>query len=208
MNQQISLKDAERRAFLFYSRDGLLDIFLGFVFCLFAIAPYLSESLGDFWSSVVFVPVWGLVFIVLWLIRKYVIRPRAGQVTFGAWRKKRLIQFNVLMFIVLGGSMGLGALCFVFFGEMQSWVPVAILSTTLLIGSGLAGYYLDYTFLYVYGVLLATAPVVGEWLWRNAGVSHHGYPITFGFVSGFMILVGLIQLFRLLRRYPSPSGGA
>lgn len=58
MSQQISLKEAERKAFRSKYNDGLWDILLGCFFLMFAVAPYLSPTLGDFWSSVAFVPFW------------------------------------------------------------------------------------------------------------------------------------------------------
>ena len=68
MSQKISLKAAERKAFRTTYNDGLVDIFLGCFFLMFVIAPYLSASLGDFWSSAVFLPFWALVYLAIWLI--------------------------------------------------------------------------------------------------------------------------------------------
>lgn len=59
MSQQISLKDAERKVFRITYNHGLWDVFLGCFFLIFVIGPYLSSSLGDFWSSFVFLPFWG-----------------------------------------------------------------------------------------------------------------------------------------------------
>ena len=56
MSQKISLREAERKAFRSRYNDGLWDILLGCFFLMFVIAPYLSASLGDFWSSAVFLP--------------------------------------------------------------------------------------------------------------------------------------------------------
>jgi nitrate reductase gamma subunit len=50
-------------------------------------------------------------------------------------------------------------------------------------------------------LLLGLAPPIGEWLWVNHLTSHHGYPVTFGVISGIMILTGIMLLLRLLRSY-------
>jgi hypothetical protein len=199
------LKEAERKVFISFFQDGLVDIFLGFFFTQFVIAPYLSESLGDFWPSALFLPIEGLVFVVLWLIRKYVVKPRVGEVKFGPWRRNRLMRFNVIMMVVLLGALLLGVLSFVNFDSLPGWTISARFSAILLIGFGLAGYFLNNARFYLYGVLVAAAPIVGEWLWTNMDVPHHGFPVTFGFASIVMILAGLVQLMRLLRENPLPS---
>jgi len=76
MSESLDTKEAERKAFVSYFQDGLWDIGIGGVLLMFVIAPFLSASLGDFWSSAVFVPFWGVLFIVLWILRRRVVRPR------------------------------------------------------------------------------------------------------------------------------------
>ena len=210
MNNQISLKEAEQKVFVSFFQDGLVDIFLGFFFTQFIIPIYLSERLGDFWSSAVFIPILGLVFIVLWLVRKYVVQPRVGVVKFGQWRRNRLMRFNVIILVVLLGSAILAAISAAIFDLLPTWLNLVPLSFSivLLIAFSLAGYFLNYALFYAYGVVLAAAPLVGEWLWTNMNVPHHGFPVTFGFASGFMILVGLVRLMRLLRDNPLPIEGA
>ena len=56
MTAEISLKEAERKVFKATFQDGMWDIFIGCIVLQFAIAPLLSSKLGDFWSSVIFLP--------------------------------------------------------------------------------------------------------------------------------------------------------
>jgi hypothetical protein len=100
MSQSISLRDAERKVFHTAVNDGLWDIFLGCFFLMFAITPFLSERLGDFWSSVIFLPFWGLVYLAIRFVRKHVITPRLGSVKFGASRNAILMRFNLVMLVV------------------------------------------------------------------------------------------------------------
>ena len=97
MVQKISLKEAERKVFRATLQDGLLDIFIGCIVLQFAIAPLLSSRLGDFWSSIVFLPFWALVYGVIWLVRKSIVAPRLGSVKFGSARKTRLTKFTLVM---------------------------------------------------------------------------------------------------------------
>ena len=49
--------------------------------------------------------------------------------------------------------------------------------------------------------MTATAPLIGEMLWQEGLASHHGYPITFGVLSGLMILIGLVLFIQVVRSY-------
>jgi hypothetical protein len=213
MSQKISLKEAERKAFTSAYQDGLWDIFIGCIILEFAIAPFLSRSLGDFWSSVVFIPFWAIAFLVIWLIRKYVVTPRVGRVKFGSWRRTRLVQFNVIMFAVLLVAFILGILSAMNFATLPGWIHTARFSLIILIGFSVAAYFLNFARLYTYGILFALSPLVGEWLYVYMKVPHHGFPITFGITAGATVLVGLVKFIHLLRDYPlpaeeSPSEGA
>ncbi|MDH4222741.1 MAG: hypothetical protein OEV55_04280, partial [candidate division Zixibacteria bacterium] len=73
MSEKISLRKVESKVFSVATQDGLSDIFIGCIFLMLAIGPLLSPSLGDFWSTVVFVPFLGMVMLGIWLIRRYVI---------------------------------------------------------------------------------------------------------------------------------------
>lgn len=69
----------------------------------------------------------------------------------------------------------------------------------------LTGYFLDINRFYVYGIMLAAGPLIGEWLFQNYNISHHGYPIVFGIYAAAIFIIGLIKLFTFLRENPLPS---
>jgi hypothetical protein len=205
MSKEISLKDAERRAFTSTFQDGLWDILVGCIILLFAIAPFLSRSLGDFWSSAVFLPFWALVFLVIWLVKRYVVRPRVGVVEFGAWRKTRLLKFNFAMLAASVVALILGILSAVNVSAVPGWMHTARFSLIFLIGFSVTAHFMDFSRLYLYGVLIALAPVAGEWLYVHTDAPHHGYPITFGIAAGVAILVGLVKFIAFLRDHPIPA---
>ena len=207
MSQQISLRDAERKAFRATYNDGLWDIFLGCFFLMFAIAPYLSTRLGDFWSSAVFLPFWALVYLAIWLIRKYVITPRIGIVKFGQVRIAKLAKFTVVMLVVNIVALILGLVAALSFGSVPGQMISVIFGMILLMGFSIAAYFLDFNRLYIYGLLVGLSPLVGEWLWTHGYATHHGFPITFGTSAGIMIVAGLSIFVRLLRDNPVPQEG-
>jgi hypothetical protein len=75
-------------------------------------------------------------------------------------------------------------------------------SAMMLILFSAAGYMLDFNYLYLYGLLAALAMPVGEWLYQNAGFSHHGFPVVFGCLSAFLFVSGLYKLITLLKNTP------
>jgi hypothetical protein len=201
MSQSISLRDAERKVFHTAVNDGLWDIFLGCFFLMFAITPFLSERLGDFWSSVIFLPFWGLVYLAIRFVRKHVITPRLGSVKFGASRNAILMRFNLVMLVVNLLALVLGLIAASLTSRIPGQATSIALGLVLLAAFSFAAYFLGIGRLYIYALLLGLAPPIGEWLWVNHLTSHHGYPVTFGVISGIMILTGIMLLLRLLRSY-------
>lgn len=202
MFRSISLKDAERKVFQTAVNDGLWDIFLGCFFLMFVIAPFLSEKLGDFWSSAIFLPFWGLVYLAIRLVRKHVITPRIGSVKFGPSRNAILMRFNIVMLIVNVLALVLGLIVASLASRVPGQATGIAFGLLLLAAFSTAAYFLGVGRLYVYGLLLGLAPPIGEWLWAMHLTSHHGYPVTFGTISGIMMLTGATLLLRILRRYP------
>jgi hypothetical protein len=206
MEKKLSVRETENKVFRTTFQDGLIDIGAGSLFLNFVVAPFLSTSIGDFWSSAVFVPFWLALYLILRTARKRIVEPRLGKVRFGPYRTSRLMRFNLVMLIFLMIALGLGALSFVQIESIPGWVHSARLSlVTLIIFVG-AAIYLDVLRFAIYGLLVAAAPLVGELLYQYLGASHHGFPITFGFASAVMILTGLTLFVRLLLRYPRTDG--
>ena len=205
MSQKISLKEAERKAFTSTFQDGLWDIFIGCFLLQFSIGPFLSPTLGDFWSSVVFLPFFALAFLVIWFVKKHVITPRVGIVKFGQWRVTRMMRFNAGMVLALTVSLLLGILSLVQFGSIPGWIHTARFSLIFLITFCAAAYFLDFTRLYIYGVIIALSPLIGEVLYVYLKASHHGFPITFGIAAGLVILTGLVSFVRFLQDHPLPT---
>jgi hypothetical protein len=207
MSERISLREADRRVFLAAYNDGLWDIMLGCVFLMLAIAPFLSTSLGDFWSSAVFLPFWGLVWLAIRLLRKRVVRPRVGVVQFGRARKIKLARFTAVMLVLNVVALVLGIVAALSFGSVPGQVFSISLGMILLVGFSVAAYLLGFSRLYFYGLLVGLSPLLGEWLWNRGVVTHHGFPVTFGATAGIMILVGLAVFVRLVRNNPLSTEG-
>lgn len=207
MQTPISLKSAERQAFQSTFADGLWDVFIGCFALQFAIAPLLSETLGDFWSSAIFLPFWGLVYLAIWLVRKHVLAPRLGTVSFGKARRAKMRKFSMVMVMANMLMLILGILAAMNFNKVPRFGVASLFSLFLLAGFSAAAWLLDFPRLYVYGLLLFVAPLLGEWLYANLGFSHHGYPVVFGIAAGLIILTGLVNFLRVLSNHPTIDAG-
>lgn len=200
----ISVKEADRQVFRSALEDGLADIFLSSLVLVWAVAPFLSTSIGDFWSSAIFVPLWGGIYLVLYLVRKHVVQPRAGIVKFGVARRKKLTAFTWIMLVLNVLFMVLGVFAF-FLPVGSGYTRTLPISLMILASFSLAGYFLDAPRFYVYGVLWAGGFFVGEWLYQSYGFVHHGYPVAFGTVALIIFLTGIYKLLTFMRDNPLPG---
>ena len=193
------LRLTERQVFRATADDGLWDFMIAGFATMFAIAPLLSERLGDFWSSAVFIPVFAFIYIASRAIRGRIVVDRIGVVEYGALRKRRLRRFHIVLALVNGIALALGIISWVAFerGVVESWLFPAMLSVIVLAACSTAAYFLDVPRFFLYGILLALAPLVGEWLFRRDLATHHGYPITFAVAAGVMAIGGLLRFHRV-----------
>ena len=204
MSDPISLREAEKKAFTSLHNDGLWDIMIGSILLIIALAPGLSDRLGDFWSSFIFLPVWGVLYLVILWVRKSVVAPRLGSAQFSQRRNARLHKLTILLILVNIVALVLGSLVLVL-GWTSGWLVPALFSLILVGGFSLAAYWVDMNRLYVYGLLAGMAPLAGEWLYRQELAGHHGYPLTFGITSGVIILVGIGMFIHMLMHNPLPT---
>ena len=203
MSDQINLKEADRKVFTASFDDGLLDIFLAGFVLMFAVAPFLSRYIGDFWSSAIFLPFWGALYLILRWIRVHIVNPRIGTVKFGLNRIKKLTTFTIIMLVLNILFLILGMLAFIIPTD-SGWHFILPFGAMVLILFSLAGYLLDLNRLYIYGLMLALAAPVGEWLYQTFKVPHHGYPVSYGFCSLVFLLVGLFKFISIVRENPLP----
>lgn len=193
------LKVTERDAFRATADDGLWDLMIASIVAMFAIAPLLSGSLGDFWSSAIFLAPLAGIYLAIRLVRERFVVPRVGIVEYGADRKRRLTRFGVILLALNVIALSLGVIAFLMF-ESSAVDPVVfpiVLSLIVLAGSSLAAWQLEIPRLFLYGILLALGPLIGEWLWRQGLVSHHGFPVVFGIAAVVIAASGLLRFVRV-----------
>lgn len=200
MSAKNYLEQAERRIFRASFEGGLLEIAIAAFLLMLAIAPLLSVFWGDFWSSFVFLPFFGLVYLLLRWVRKKFVVPRIGSVSFGPERIAKMRRGSIVMLVLNVIFLLLGFLAFFYAGSAGSgWLVALIFSAVTLLFASMVGYLNDLPQLYVYGLLCALGVPLGEWFWQQGIATHHGYPLVFGAISAGIFLYGLLKFARLMR---------
>ncbi|MBC8504741.1 MAG: hypothetical protein ISR58_20525 [Anaerolineales bacterium] len=205
MTQQLNLRDAERKAFGMTFQDGLWDIFLGLIISQFAIVPLLTDlGWGDFWSSMVVLPIYLLALWGMRYLKKFITTPRVGLVNYHQERKSKIRKITLITTATLLSGLGFGIVFFYSDAPDGSFFPAAFSIVAMVVFGG-GAYFLDFPRLIIYGLLTALSPIIGQLLWINYGAAHHGFPITFGISAAVMIIVGVFMFIRFLQRYPHPT---
>ena len=197
------LKRIERSTYRSVADSGLWDLFLASIVAMFAIAPMLSVYLGDFWSSAVFLPVFVIVLVAIRVVKDRVIRPRIGIVEFARPRRQRLVMLSTIMLVVNVAALVMGLVVATRAPAVQGPIVPFGLAMVILVGFSLASFFLEIPRVFVYGLLLAAAPLVGEALFIRGYASHHGFPIVFGVCSAVILVSGIVRFVQFL---PRPQG--
>lgn len=213
MNNDIDLKELEKKAFRSTHEDGFWDIFLGMIMIAMGVSGAMSnlgveETLG----TMIFVVLEVLAMAVMIAGKKYITVPRMGIIKPGPSRKKKLTKARIVLLI----SFVFGMLLFIIPTAIQStggevarpWYFIAgIFALNVLLVLGLLAYYMDYDRLYIIAVLFALTLPLREIL-SLYFVSPYIVLIAFGIPGAIVLVMGIFYLFRFLKKYPRPSGKA
>jgi hypothetical protein len=193
MAEKINLKEIERKVYMSYHQDGLIDISIAIIVLAFGIMMFMDMG----WMGGVFAIVGISVYVAA---KKTLIVPRIGFVKFAAYRVKAMqaIAIGVLSLFML-----LGVVAFMQFESVgtPSWLLFVIENHMLAIGVSVATSFCaaGYTFrirrMYAYALLTLTMFVTGHFLYYP----FHYYLILLGTL---ILLFGLSMLIRFIRRYP------
>jgi len=170
MTKEPNLKEIERRAYMSYHQDGLLDIFSGVYILGFGLGIFL-DIIWDFGMGVIIIP-GGLIAVALpiWIAAKRrITMPRIGFVNFGPGGTSKLMA----IFIGLAVA-GLGVFFAFTLATFQSgsrqWLDLIFQNGMLIVGFGslaiclLFGYSMGLKRLYAYGLMALVALVIGHFM--------------------------------------------
>jgi hypothetical protein len=151
---QISLAQIERKVWMSYFDDGLLDIFLGLVLLIVGVSDLLEDSLGSrLWVYAVYALLVGMACLGYWAGKRFMTVPRLGRVVFGPARKARrrktaiILGVQIIVGMLLTGMLAAALLRAPLGGAPFSRSTLLAIAVGLwvMIGVGLIAYFLDYT---------------------------------------------------------------
>ena len=188
------VKAVERRVYLSYHHDGLIDIFIGMVFLSFGIVTITGKTAfaGLCWMpSLLIVP-----------MKRWITVPRLGAVQISrsgkVWIAKALmvtLSTGVLFLFIAAGLFHAGGVYgwmrryfFLLFGASLAVIPLA------------GGVALGIRRFFAYAAALLAG-------FAMANFSRGSIPAVFIVLGSILILTGLAVLIRFLRRYPLPPKG-
>ena len=209
MSQQISLKEAERKAFKSTNQDGLLDILWGLYLLFGNSSAIILANLGV-QAPMNYIPMFIVLAVGLigfWATKKYITTPRMGMVRFGPTRLRKIKRMRFVSVIAVLATFALLLLTIAGIFNPSGWqwpgwiVDVAFGLFAFLICAFFA-YTRDYPRLYLYGLLMGLSIPASAFLEAYAGIS---FPIAWVITGSIILIVGVITFIHFLRDYPLPT---
>lgn len=204
MNKNASLNEVEKKTYMSYHQDGLIDIFVAVYVLLFGLGILLM-TVTDFSTWFVIPAIFPAVMVPIWVsAKKRITMPRIGYVKFGGRGANKLMAIFIGLMVA-----GLGAFMVISFASSQGWaltVRNLILSNGMII-IGIAGASMSSLFaytmglkrLYAYGLLTLALFLTGHFI---------TFPFEYVLLTiGFVVLInGFVLLVRFIRKYPLTQG--
>ena len=204
--KETSLREVEKKTYMSYHQDGLIDIFVGVYVLLFALGILLM-TMTDFSTWFVIPAIFPAIMVPVWIsAKKRITMPRIGYVKFRSRGVNKLMAiFLGLMVAGLGVFMLFGLGAFMSQGWALTLRNLIIPNSLIIIGvsaaamSCLFAYTMGLRRLYTYGLLTLVL-----------FLTSHFITIPFGYllgIIGFVIIInGISLLMRFTQKYPLTQG--
>ncbi len=199
MNES-SLREVEKRTYMSYHQDGLIDIFVGVFIISFGLGILLM-TVTEFSMWFLVPAIFPAIMVPIWVsAKKQITMPRIGYVKF------RSRGANRLMAVLLGLMVaGLGTFMVFSFSSSQAWAltlrNLIISNGMIIIGIGavivsvLFAYTMGLNRLYAYGLLALVLSLAGHFV-----IIPFEYSLL---IIGLAIIInGFVLLIGFIRKYP------
>ena len=210
MKQQFDLNELERQVYRSNFQDGLWDIFLGLLLFQSVIGTTLyRQGWSPAMSLLVILGYVVLVIVGFKYLKKYVVTPRLGLVTYGSERQAKhkkltlVLSLSVLVGVIMF-LIGVGAYQQALSGVLPRWLPVSMLplgvfTIVSVIVFSVAAYLTEFTRAYVYGWFFGLTMPLNVLIWETSNIT---FPVVTALFSTIMVLIGLVLFVRFLQTHP------
>jgi len=196
MSLDLDMKEIERRVYMVYDEDGLVDIALGSVFLVWGVLlaigpPFLITLLGP-------------MALGIWYVGKRTITvPRVGLIEPGPKMANRMR--NLALALLLLGALAFVGILLGILGDSSALADYSLGFVGLVVAAGVCGlaYLLQANRLYAYAALLLVAFAGGAAL-ADRITAVDMFLVSVILAGALIVLSGLVVLARFLRRYPLP----
>ena len=213
MSERISLKELERKAWRSFFQDGLWDIYLGLLLLGMGsgrLAGYIGLPEESGWSLLPNLAMSIVSMIFLWAGKRFITVPRMGRVKVGQKGKARKRKARMLVTASVLVGVVLFVIALVAYRNpprrlnLATVFPVVYVLNMLVIFS-LGAYFLDFSRLYLIGVMYALPVPLDIALDEFAGIDI-GFAV-FAAPAAVILFIGTVLFIRFLRDYPVPVEG-
>ncbi|MFX1378591.1 MAG: hypothetical protein ACFFA4_05820 [Promethearchaeota archaeon] len=211
MAEKIDLKSLEKKAYRSVFDDGLWDLFMGMIILSLGIGTSIGSlfDLSEVWIMIIPALVLNIIaFLIFYLGKKFITIPRIGFVKFGPKRKSR--QLKLKIFLALFAIVNLILAILPFTGLLRN-IQLEPLLLTLILGIGfftfplcIVAYFLDFTRLYYYAFFAGIGLFLTYLIHPLVG-SPLDTLLTFGIIGAGIIIIGLYNFIRFLKKFPIPK---
>jgi len=200
VTKEPNLKEIEKKAYMSYHQDGLLDIFAGLYILGFGLGSY-ADIIWESGFGMIMPAILIAVVLPIWIAAKRrITMPRIGFVNFGIRGASKITAFFIGLMVVGLGVFSVFTLA-TFQSGLRQWLDLIFQNGMLIVGFGslavclLFGYTMGLKRLYAYGLISVIALVIGHFM----GIFFAYILLALGImvmVTGFALLIGFV------RKYP------
>ena len=199
------MKEIEKKTYMSYHQDGLIDVFVGVYILLFG-SGILLKSVTDFSTWFVIPAIFPAIMVPIWIsVKKQITMPRIGYVKFRSGGANKLTVIFIGLLVA-----GLGVfMVFTFVSTTQAWASalrdLIVSYSMIIIGIGAAtisslfAYTMGLKRLYAYGLLSLVLFLTGHFI----TIPFEYLLLTIGLA---IIINGFVLLMQFIRKYPLTHG--
>ncbi len=216
MSQHLDLKPIEKKIYVSFHQDGLIDLFLGFLMLVAILSSTLDTSgVADAVRIAIYAPLMVIIGPGLYMLgKKYITFPRLGYVKLGSKqkRKRRIVIFSIITAVLLtliiltlivgNQANNVGS---VFGIKAEFWSSAIV--TLIIIGIfSIIAFVLMTPRFYLLGLIVGMSEPLYMLLKHFTHIKHIGV-IAYGIPGVLLIVLGAIVLKRFVTKYPLPKAG-